>query len=159
MQCSGLRPILARMGLARMDAEQARRFLRMLPHVVETMQWGANLVYWVSPKEAGGKMFALIDLDDDRSNERGSPDARRGAHKPMPVLSFYAGKERYYELLETEGVLPAPYLARAYWVALTDWQIFRRPVLEELLRQAHTGVAEKLPRRRREALLALTKEA
>ena len=121
-----------------MDAELARHFLTGLPHVEETMQWGANLVYWVGPKEIGGKMFALIDLDE-----------RREARKP--VLAFYAGKERYHELLEIEGVLPAPYLARAHWVALERWEAFRRPELERLLMEAHAGVFAKLPRRTRDA--------
>ena len=51
-----------------MDAERARAFLLSLPHVAETMQWGANLVFWVGDKSLGGKMFALVNLDtDDRA--------------------------------------------------------------------------------------------
>ena len=131
-----------------MDAEQVRKFLIKLPHAAETMQWGANLVYWVGPKELGGKMFALMNLDEERE-----------VRKSMPLLAFYAGKERYHELLEVEGVLPAPYLARAHWVALENWDVFRRPALEELLTKAHAGVAERLPRRTREALAELAKKA
>ena len=48
-----------------MDAERVREFLLQLPHVVETMQWGANLVFWVGDKAIGGKMFAVLNLDDD----------------------------------------------------------------------------------------------
>ncbi len=134
--------------LARMDVEQARKFLAKLPHVAETMQWGANLVYWVGPKEIGGRMFALMNLDEPRE-----------ARKPVPVLAFYAGKERYHELLELEGVLPAPYFARAHWIALENWNVFRRPALEELLTQAHAGVAARLPRRTRDALAESAKKA
>ena len=39
--------------------QNEREFLLQLPHVVETMQWGANLVFWVGDKAIGGKMFAL----------------------------------------------------------------------------------------------------
>src|ERR1700712_4622216 len=46
-----------------MDAERARAFLLKLPHVVETRQWGDNLVFWVGDKAIGGKMFALLNLD------------------------------------------------------------------------------------------------
>ncbi len=130
-----------------MDTEQVRRFLMKLPHAAETMQWGANLVYWVGPKEVGGKMFALMNLDEPRE-----------ARKPMPILAFYAGKERYHELLEVEGVLPAPYLARAHWIALEGWSVFRRPALEQLLKEAHAGIADKLPRRTRDALAELAKK-
>jgi predicted DNA-binding protein (MmcQ/YjbR family) len=75
-----------------MDAERLREYVLSLPHVVETMQWGANLVYWVGDKAIGGKMFAVLNLDN--------------THKA--VLSFAAGAERYAELLETDGVFPAP---------------------------------------------------
>ena len=53
-----------------MDAERLRAYLLALPHVVETMQWGANLVFWVGDKAIGGKMFALINLDDPGSSRR-----------------------------------------------------------------------------------------
>ena len=33
-----------------MDSERLRAYLLTLPHVVETMQWGANLVFWVGDK-------------------------------------------------------------------------------------------------------------
>ena len=105
------------------------------------MQWGANLVYWVGDKAVGGKMFALMDLDE------GSDPAR-----PAPVLSFYAGPERYPELLESGSFVPAPYFARIYWAALVQWKDVSRAELEPLLRGAHAGVLERLPQRTREVL-------
>ena len=119
-----------------MDAEHLREYLLRLPHVVETMQWGANLVFWVGDKAIGGKMFALINLDDDQ----------------RAVLSFAAGPERYAELLETEGVVPAPYLARAHWVALQHWGVFRSSELQELLESARRLIYDKLPRKTRNVL-------
>ncbi len=119
-----------------MDAERLREYLLRLPHVVETMQWGANLVFWVGDKALGGKMFALMNLDDDQ----------------RAVLSFAAGPVRYAELLETEGVFPAPYLARAHWVALKHWGVFRSSELEELLEHGRRLVYDKLPRKTREVL-------
>ncbi len=119
-----------------MDADQVREFLLKLPHVEETMQWGANLVFWVGDKAIGGKMFALVDLD-----EAGGP-----------VLSFHAGPERYAELLENEGVIPAPYMARIYWVALERWDALRRQELLELLSRARELVYEKLPKRTKDVL-------
>jgi predicted DNA-binding protein (MmcQ/YjbR family) len=67
-----------------MDAERAREYLLQLPHVVETMQWGANLVFWVGDKTIGGKMFAVLNLEEAQK----------------AVVSFAAGPERYAELLE-----------------------------------------------------------
>src|SRR5580698_6597107 len=100
-----------------MVAEHLLAFVLKLVHVEETMQCGANLVFWAGDKAIGGKMFALANLDDDG----------RG------VLSFAAGPERYNELLENEGVIPAPYLARAYWVCVQSWDALPKRELEELL--------------------------
>ncbi len=119
-----------------MDAERVREHLLKLPHVVETMQWGANLVFWVGDKAIGGKMFALLNLDDDQK----------------AMLSFHAGPEHYAELLETEGVIPAPYLARAYWVAIRHWGAFRASELEAHLTLAHGLIFARLPKKTREVL-------
>ena len=119
-----------------MDADRLREYLLRLPHVVETMQWGPNLVFWVGDKALGGKMFALLNLDDDQK----------------AVLSFAAGPERYAELLEIEGIFPAPYLARAHWVALKHWGVFRSSELEELLEYGRRLIYDKLPKRTREVL-------
>jgi predicted DNA-binding protein (MmcQ/YjbR family) len=119
-----------------MDVEQMRSFLLGLPHVAETMQWGANLVFWAGDKAIGGKMFALANLEPD---DRG-------------VISFCAGQERYAELLEREGISPAPYLARAYWVAVERWDVFRSAEWKEALTAAHALVASRLPKKTRDIL-------
>ena len=119
-----------------MDAESLRTFLLSLPDVCETMQWGDNLVYWVGDKAIGGKMFALASLEPDH-----------GA-----VLSLAAGPERFAELVEVEGVFPAPYLARAHWVAVERWNTLPGSELKELLRSARGLVYEKLPARTKAAL-------
>ncbi|MGC2402784.1 MAG: MmcQ/YjbR family DNA-binding protein [Acidobacteriaceae bacterium] len=119
-----------------MDTEMLREYLLGLPHVVETMQWGANLVFWVGDKAIGGKMFALLNLDEDYK----------------AVLSFAAGPERFAELLENDGVIPAPYLARAHWIALQHWRVFPSAELKDLLESARRLVFDKLPRKTRNIL-------
>src|ERR1700743_597348 len=119
-----------------MDAERLREFLLKLPHVEETMQWGENLVFWVGDKAIGGKMFAVANLDEDG----------RG------VLSFLAGADHYNELLENEGVVPAPYLARAFWVCLQQWSALPERDLKELLTRANRVVYDRLPKRTKDAL-------
>jgi predicted DNA-binding protein (MmcQ/YjbR family) len=106
------------------------------------MQWGANLVFWVGDKAIGGKMFALVNLDRDDSVER----------KPTPVISYAAGPQRYSELLEIEGIIPAPYMARIYWVAVERWDVFRSAEWEGELTAAHTLTFNKLPPRTRAVL-------
>lgn len=129
-----------------MDAERIRAYLLTLPHAVETMQWGANLVFWIGDKAVGGKMFALVNLDRDDARER---------NKTSPVISFAAGPQRYSELLEVEGVIPAPYMARIYWVAVERWDVFRTAEWEQELLAAHTLTFNKLPPRTR-AVLAMS---
>ncbi len=112
-----------------MDAERARAFLLTLPHAVETLQWGENLVFWTGDKALGGKMFALMDFDF------------RGG----PVISFAAGPERAAELCEVEGFRPAPYLARAHWVAAERWDVLPGRGWQDQLRSAHGIVYARLP--------------
>jgi predicted DNA-binding protein (MmcQ/YjbR family) len=119
-----------------MDSESTRAFLLRLPHVEETLQWGNNLVFWVGDKAIGGKMFALLNLDADSNG----------------VLSFAAGPEGAAELLEIDGIFPAPYLARAHWVAMERWSALRTSELEARLRAARDIVEAKLPKRTREVL-------
>jgi len=119
-----------------MDSETTRAFLLRLPLVEETLQWGNNLVFWVGDKVIGGKMFALLNLDADSNG----------------VLSFAAGPEGAAELLEIDGIFPAPYLARAHWVAMERWNAWRVSELQARLRAARDIVEAKLPKRTRDVL-------
>jgi len=101
-----------------------------LPHVVETEQWG-GLVFWVGDKAIGGKMLALVNLEAD-------------AHG---VASFAAGPERFAELVEVEGLKPAPYMARIFWVAADKWSALRNAEWEQELRAAHAITLAKLPKK------------
>lgn len=119
-----------------MDAEYARAFLLSLPHAVETQQWGERLVFWIADKAAGGKMFAIIDLGP----RAGTLD---------PVIAFAASREHQAELLERDGLLPAPYLARAGWVAVKCWGALSQREWIEELRGANETIWDRLPPRSR----------
>ncbi len=121
-----------------MNLERFREIARALPHAAETVQWGSNLVLWVCDKKIGGKMFALANTE---------PGERY-------VCSFAAGEEGMAELLEREGFFPAPYLARAHWVAVEAWDSLNDAEWRARLARAHGLVFEKLPKRTR-AVLAM----
>lgn len=121
-----------------MDNERIRALCMALPHVTETVSWGHHLVYWVGNRDIGGKMFAMTDLDGTGTG----------------VLWFHAGPERFHELLETDGIIPAPYMARAFWVTVERWDVLRPRQYEDELRRAHALIWEKLPKRTK-ALLAM----
>ena len=129
-----------------MNVDRARAFLLSLPHVVETVQWGDNLVLWVGDKAVGGKMFALIALD---------ADARAG----QPVISFAAGSAQFLHLLEVEGCIPAPYFARIHWIAVTGWAVFTAAEWQQHLSRAHAQTLDKLPRKTRTVLALPAAEA
>lgn len=96
-----------------------------MPGATEQVQWEHNLVFKV-----GGKMFAVAPLES------------------MEVcLSFKCSGEEFAELIEQPGIIPAPYLARAQWVALESDSALPHHELERLLRQAHSLIVAKLPQK------------
>ncbi|MGA2559068.1 MAG: MmcQ/YjbR family DNA-binding protein [Terracidiphilus sp.] len=125
-----------------MDNERVRSFCLSLPHVAETFAWGHHAVYWVGERDLGGKMFALTDLD-------GSGEG---------VLTFHCGMERFHELLERDGIRPAPYSARNFWVMLERWDALRPREIEDELRRAHALIYARLPARTKTILALPVKE-
>jgi predicted DNA-binding protein (MmcQ/YjbR family) len=113
-----------------------------LPHVLETEQWGYNLVFWVGDKAIGGKMFALINLDGDGK----------------AIASWAAGAERFAELAEIDGLIPAPYMARIFWIAAERWNVFRNAEWQQQLRAAHALTFAKLPPKVQKTLALPPKE-
>ncbi|MGB7548216.1 MAG: MmcQ/YjbR family DNA-binding protein [Terracidiphilus sp.] len=125
-----------------MDNERIRELCLGLPHVVETVNWGHHLVYFVGDRDIGGKMFAMTDLDGTGTG----------------VLWFHCGAERFHELLEREGMIASPYLAKAFWVTVERWDVLRAKEYEDELRRAHALIYEKLPKRTKTVLALPEKE-
>src|SRR6266853_76797 len=113
-----------------MASDWVRQHCLSFPQTTETVQWGYDLVFKV-----GGKMFAVTPLE------------------PAPVcLSFKCTPEDFAELIERPGIIPAPYLARAQWVALEQSDALPRAELKRLLQSAYDVVVSKLPKSKRPAL-------
>ena len=113
-----------------MPLEWIRAVALALPGATEQVQWGNDLVFKVE-----SKMFAVACLE------------------PAPVwLSFKASPERFAELTEQPGIIPAPYLARAKWVALQSECAMGRAELKALLRASYDLVVAGLPKKKRELL-------
>ena len=120
-----------------MNVEELRKICLGFVGTTEQIQWGDNLLFKV-----GGKMFAVTALE------------------PAPVwLSFKASAELFVELTERPGIIPAPYLARAKWVALENRDAVTRQELGELLRMSYDMVVEKLPRKVKGSLSKLSAPA
>lgn len=124
--------IAIRDSLLRMDIDWVREFCLSLPHTTEKVQWEDDLVFKV-----GEKMYAVVALEP-------------GDH----WLSFKCAAEEFVALVERPGIIPAPYLARAQWVALETEDALTRDEIRRLLAEAHSLIFAKLPKR---AQLALSK--
>lgn len=111
--------------LLRMNIEWVREFCLSLPHTTEHIQWEIDLVFKV-----GGKMFAVVPTEPARL-----------------WMSFKCSDEQFAELIERPGVIPAPYLARAHWVALETEDALPRDEVKRLLSAAHGIVFARLPRK------------
>jgi len=115
-----------------MDVDWLREVCLAFPGATEQIQWGDDLLFKV-----GGKMFAITPLI------------------PAPVcLSFKASPENFTELTERPNIIPAPYLARAQWVALQTKDALPAGELSKLLRESYELVAAKLPKKIRDSLSA-----
>jgi predicted DNA-binding protein (MmcQ/YjbR family) len=112
-----------------MNIEELRKICLSFPGVTEQIQWEALLF------KVGGKMFAITPLE------------------PASVwLSLKTTPELFVELTERLGIIPAPYLARAKWIALESPDAASHKEVSEMLRLSYDLVAEKLPRKVKEAL-------
>jgi predicted DNA-binding protein (MmcQ/YjbR family) len=110
-----------------MTLDAVRAFCRALPGATEDVKWGNDLAFCVA-----GKMFAVVCLE------------------PPHQISFKCAPEAFAELIEREGIIPAPYLARAMWVQEQELgEALERREREELLATAYALVRAKLPKKLR----------
>ena len=121
-----------------MNPEWVRGVCMEFPAVTEHMIWGNDLTFKVA-----NKMFAHAVLEPGH-----------------PVwLSFKTSSENFYQLTERQNIIPAPYLARAQWVALETRDALPSAELASLLREAYELVVAKLPARTRASLSSATPSA
>lgn len=116
--------------LSLMDRDHVREVCLALPGATESVQWGSNLVFKVA-----GKIFAVMSLEPGTT-----------------ALSFKCTPDEFAELSERPGCLPAPYLARAQWIALETLDALPAREVQRLLRLSYELVVAKLPKKAREAL-------
>ena len=103
-----------------------------LPHVTEDVQWEHNLLFRIA-----GKMFCIANLEPAVSPTK---------------IAFKCTPERFAELVEIEGIIPAPYMARNHWVAMIEIDALRQPEIRELIQDSYQMILEKLPKKKQAAL-------
>ena len=111
------------------DIDQLRAYCLLLPALTEDIKWGNDLVFSI-----GNKMFCAAGLE-----------------QPLK-FSFKVKDEDFEELSSREGFTPAPYLARAKWVLVTQPSRLKANEWKELIRGSYELVKNKLPKKIRTEL-------
>jgi predicted DNA-binding protein (MmcQ/YjbR family) len=110
-----------------MDIDSIRRYCLSFPSTTEKLQWGDALCFKVR-----SKMFTVASLDFDA----------------VPRLCFKCTPESFAELIEREGMAPAPYVGRFQWVGLESLDTLGTRELKELIATSYELVTAKLPKKR-----------
>jgi predicted DNA-binding protein (MmcQ/YjbR family) len=109
------------------DLDWIRKLCLSFPGVSEDEPWPDDLCFKVR-----GKIFTTMALSDGR----------------FPRLTLKAAPEAFDELLEIEGISPAPYVGRYKWVTLASPNVLPAPDLESLIRQSYNLVEAKAPKKK-----------
>jgi predicted DNA-binding protein (MmcQ/YjbR family) len=109
-----------------MDIESLRAYCLSFPKTTENIQWGNDLCFKVVDK-----MFVVAALDFDA----------------RPRLCLKCTPEAFAELIEREGMAPAPYVGRYKWVGLDALDTLPVRELKELITTSYDLVAAKLPKK------------
>ena len=107
-----------------MDIEEIRKFCLSLPGATEDVKWENDLTFTI-----GKKMFAVTGLETAQQS-----------------ISFKCTPEKFAELVEKDGVIPAHYVARYYWVTVEKLDALKADELRDLIKQSYQMVWEKLPK-------------
>ena len=108
-----------------MNLNKAKAVCRSLPGATEDIKWETNLVFSV-----GEKMFAVTGAD---GSERG--------------ISFKVDDDRFLELTDRPGIIPAPYLARAKWVYIENPKAISDTEAAQLLKRSYELVFARLTKK------------
>jgi predicted DNA-binding protein (MmcQ/YjbR family) len=110
-----------------MTLETVRTICRALPDVTEDVKWGADLCFCVRKK-----MFLVVNLE------------------PPHQVAFKCTPESFGELVEREGIIPAPYMARNMWVQEQELgESLDRREFQRLVKTSYELVVAKLPKSQR----------
>ena len=119
-----------------MDIDSIRNYCLSLLHATEDIQWGNDLLFRIS-----GKIFAGMSLD------------------PPHSLSFKCTPEKFDELIELEGIIPAPYTARNKWVMLERLDALNDSEIKRLIKNSYEMIFSKLTKKLQAELGAARKPA
>jgi predicted DNA-binding protein (MmcQ/YjbR family) len=109
-----------------MNIEAIRKYCLSFPSATEGIKWENDLVFMIA-----SKMFAVVALAPSENGR----------------LSFKCTPEEFALMIEREGIVPAPYMARNHWVSVTDGKALSQAEWKRLLRDSYDMVRAKLPKK------------
>ena len=107
-----------------MNASEVQKFCKTLKGTTQDIKWKNDLCYLV-----GGKMYCVHNLKGQLS------------------ISFKTTPEEFGELIERDGIIPAPYVAKHHWVLVENPDALRKKEWEYFISQSYTLVFDKLPKK------------
>ena len=110
-----------------MTIETLREFSLTFAEATENLQWGDALCFKVA-----GKLFVILALDVDS----------------RPRICLKCDPETFDELIEREGVAPAPYVGRYKWVGIESLGTLSDRELQDLISRSYQLVTSKLPKKK-----------
>ena len=111
-----------------MNFDALRALCLSLPNTIENLQWEDELCFKVR-----GKIFAMVSLSS----------------VPQRLI-FKCDPEEFAELMENEGVVPAPYVGRYKWAMLESLEVLPDSEIDRCIRKSYAMVAAKsMPSRSR----------
>lgn len=108
-----------------MNIESIRDLALSLPLVSEDVKWDNDLCFLIAEK-----MFCVVSLE------------------PPLRISLKVRDEEFDNLIQTEGIIPAPYMARHHWVSINDTSVFNKKKWQEYIVQSYNLVKSKLPKKK-----------
>ena len=112
-----------------MNVEILRKICLSLPGATESIKWENDLVFSVADK-----MFCVTSFEE-----------------PFKC-SFKVPDEQFEELSVKEGFVPAPYLARAKWVLVSNQSNLSKQEWEGFVKQSYELIVRKLTRKQQNLL-------
>lgn len=118
-----------------MNLDEFNQFCSSLTSSTKVIQWGGAHVWKI-----GGKIFAIASYWGPNTKGKDLPD--KGSK-----ISFKCTDFSYSILIEQQGIIPAPYLARAKWVQLEESNVLNEEDIKSYITQAHSIIAGKLTKK------------
>jgi len=118
--------------MQRMKVDALRAYCLSFPQATENLQWGDDLCFKIR-----GKIFVTLAL----------------TAVPQKVC-FKCTPETFADLIEREGIQPAPYVGRYKWVILDHLEALPSDEMQDLIRQSYAMVAANAPKNKKKKVTA-----